>query len=65
MNLKKRIHKRLKGTTKERAKPICQNLDATIVVKWVILHGTAQSPARTLILLKKMSKTGNSPKRWI
>ena len=28
----------------------------------VILHGTAQSPARMLILLKKMSKTGNLPK---
>ena len=33
-------HKRLKGTTKERAKLICPKLDATIVVKWVILHGT-------------------------
>ena len=59
INLKKRRHKRLKGTTKERVSLICQKIDATIVVKWVILHRTAQSHVRTLILLKKMSKTGN------
>ena len=55
--------KRLKGTTKKRVTLICQNLDATIAVKWDILHGTAQSPARMLILLlEKMNKTGNSLK---
>ena len=46
---------------KERARLICQNLDATIVVNWVILLGTAQNHVKTLILLEKMSKTGNSP----
>ena len=51
--------KRLKGTIKERVRLICQKLDATIAVNWDILHGTTQSPARTLILLEKLSKTGN------
>ena len=37
----KRRYKRLKGTTKQRVRLICQKLDATIAVKWVILHGTA------------------------
>ena len=54
--------KRLKGTIKERERLICRKLDATIVVKWDIWHGTTRSPARMLILLEKMSKTGNSPK---
>ena len=54
--------KRLKGTIEERERLICQNLDAIIAVNLDILHRTAQSPARTLILLEKMSKTGNSPK---
>ena len=58
----KRRDKRLKGTTMERVSPICQKLNATIAVKWVILHRTARSPMETLILLKIMSKTGNSPK---
>ena len=58
----KRRHRRLKGTIKERVRLICQNLNVIIVVKWDILHGTAQSPVRMLILLEKMSKTGNSLK---
>ena len=41
---------------------MCQKLDDVIVVNWDILHGTAQSPARMLILLEKMSKTGTLPK---
>ena len=57
----KRRHKNLKRTVKERARLICQNLDATIVVNWVIFLRTAQSHAKMLILLEKMSKTGNSP----
>ena len=36
-------------------------LDAIIAVNLDILHGTAQSPVRMLILLEKMSKTGNLP----
>ena len=62
INLTKRRHRRLKGTIKERARLICQKLDAIIVVNWDILHGTARSPVIMLILLKKMSKTGNLPK---
>ena len=58
----KRRHKRLKGTIKERERWICLELNATIVENLDILHGTAQSPVRTLILLKKMSETRNSPK---
>ena len=57
----KRRHKNLKRTVKERARPICQKLDAIIVVNWVILLRTAQSHAKTLMLLEKMSKTGNLP----
>ena len=45
--------------TKERERWICLELNATIVENLDILHETAQSPARMLILLKKMSKTGN------
>ena len=60
-NLTKRRHKNLKRTIKERVRPICQNLSAIIVVKWVILLETARSHAKTLILLEKMIKTGNSP----
>ena len=56
-----RRHKNLKRTVKERARPICQKLGAITVVNWVILLGTAQSHAKTLILLEKISKTGNSP----
>ena len=41
INLKKGRHKRLKGTTNKRVRLICQKLDATIAVKWDILHGTA------------------------
>ena len=37
----KRRHKNLKRTVKERARSICQKLDATIVVNWVILLRTA------------------------
>ena len=40
-NLTKKRHKNLKRTIKERARPICQKLDAIIVVNWVILLGTA------------------------
>ena len=58
----KRRRKRLKGTIKERERLICQKLDATIAVNLDILHVTAQSPVRMLILLEKMSKTGNLPK---
>ena len=58
----KKETQRLKGTIKERVRLICQKLDATIAEEWDILHGTAQSPARMLILLEKMSKTGNSLK---
>ena len=60
-NLTKRRHKNLKRTVKERARPICQKLNVIIVEKWVILLRTAQRHAKTLILLEKMSKTGNSP----
>ena len=62
INLKNRRQKRLKGTTKKRVRLICQKLDATTAVKWDILHETARSPARMLILLEKMSKTENSLK---
>ena len=62
INLEKRRHRRLKGTIKERARLICQKLDAINVVNLDILHGTAQSPTRMLILLEKMSKRGNLPK---
>ena len=37
----KRRHKNLKRTVKERARLVCQNLDATIAVNWVILLRTA------------------------
>ena len=57
----KRRHKNLKRTVKERARLICQKLDATIMVNWVILLGTAQNHTKMLTLLEKMSKTGNSP----
>ena len=40
-NLKKRRHQNLKRTVKERARLICQKLDAFIVSNWVILFGTA------------------------
>ena len=60
-NLTRRRHKNLKRTVKERARLICQKLNVMIAEKWVILHGTAQSHAKMLILLEKMSKTGNSP----
>ena len=58
----KRRRKRLKGTIKERERLICLELNATIVVNLDILHGTAQSRTRMLILLKKMSKTGSLQK---
>ena len=51
----KRRHKNLKWTVKERARPICQKLNVIIAEKCVILLGTAQSHAKTLILLKIMS----------
>ena len=57
----KRRHKNLKRKVKERERLICQKLGAIIVVNWVIFLGTAQSHAKMLILLEKMSKTGNSP----
>ena len=60
----KRRHKNLKRTVKERARPICQKLNVIIVEKWVILLGTAQSHAKTLILLKKMSKTARHGKLY-
>ena len=50
-----------KRTVKERARLICQKLNVIIVENWVISLETAQSHAKTLILLEKMSKTGNSP----
>ena len=40
---KKRRHKNLKRTVKERARSICQKLDAIIVVNWVILLRTAKA----------------------
>ena len=40
-------------------------LNVIIVEKWVVLLGTARNHAKMLILLKKMSKTGDSPNRWI
>ena len=58
----KRRHERLKGTIKERENWTCLELNATNAENLDILHETAQSPMRMLILLKKMSKTGNSPK---
>ena len=62
VKLKKRRCKRLKETIKERERWICLELNARIVENMDILHETAQSPTRMLILLKKMSKTRNSPK---
>ena len=40
-NLTKRRHKNLKRIVRERARPICQNLNVIIVEKWVILLRTA------------------------
>ena len=60
-NLTKRRQRNLKRTVKERAKPICQKINVIIVEKWVILLRTARCHTKMLILLKKMSKTGNSP----
>ena len=40
-NLKKRRHRNLKRTVKEKERPICQKLGAIVVVNWVILLGTA------------------------
>ena len=57
-NLKKTRHKNLKRTVQDR---YVKNLDAIIVVNWVILLGTARNHTKMLILLEKMSKTGNSP----
>ena len=42
----KRRHKNLKRTVKERARLICQKLDAIIVVNWVILLVTKICPSR-------------------
>ena len=60
-NLEKRKHRNLKRTVKERARLICHKLDAIIVVNWVILLRASRNHVKTLILLEKMSKTGNSP----
>ena len=59
-HLKKGDTPNLKRTVKERARPICQSLDGTIVVNWVILLRTARNHAKILILLEKMGETGNS-----
>ena len=59
-NPTKKRHKKLKRIVRERARPICQNLNVIIVEKWVILLGTARSHVKTLILLEKVSKTENS-----
>ena len=50
----------LKRMVKERAKEICQKLNAIIVEKWVILPGTARNLAKTPILLEKVSKIASS-----
>ena len=59
-NLKKETQKPKKDS-KGEARLIFEKLDATIVVNWVILLGTAQSHSKMLILLEKMSETGNLP----
>ena len=48
-SLPKKRHRNLRKTTKERAKLICQKLSVLIVEKWVILPGTVQNHAKTLI----------------
>ena len=48
-SLTKRRRKNLRKTAKERAKLICQKLSVLIVEKWVILPGTVQNRAKTLI----------------
>ena len=58
----KKEMQKTKRDHKGKKRLICQKLDATIVVNLDILHRTSQSPTRMLILLEKMSETGNSPK---
>ena len=59
-NLTNKRHRNLKRTIKERARQICQKLNAIITEKWVILPGTARNLAKTLILLEKVSKIETS-----
>ena len=56
----KKRHRNLKRTVKERARQICQKLNAIIAEKWVILPGTARNLAKTPILLEKVSKIETS-----
>ena len=53
-------HSNLKRMAKERAKEICQKLNAIIVEKWVILPRNARNLAKTPILLEKVSKFATS-----
>ena len=59
-NPTKKRHSNLKRMAKERAKEICQKLNAIIAEKWVILPGTAQNLAKMPILLEKVSKIETS-----
>ena len=59
-NLTKKRHRNLKRTVKERARQICQKLNAIIAEKWVILPGTARNLEKTLILLEKVSRIETS-----
>ena len=52
----KRRHRNLKRTVKEKARQICQKLNAIIAEKWVILPRTARNLAKTPILLEKVSR---------
>ena len=53
-------HRNLKRTVKERARQICQKLNAIIGEKWVTLPGTARNLTKTPILLEKVSKIETS-----
>ena len=59
-NPTKKRHKNLKRMVKERARQICQKLNAIIAEKWVILPGTARNLAKTPILLEKVSRIKTS-----
>ena len=49
-------HRNLKRMVKERVRQICQELNALIAEKWVILPGTVQNLAKTPISLEKVSR---------
>ena len=57
----KRETQKTKKDSKGKGKTDMSKLNAIIVEKWVIMLRTARSHVETLILLEKMSKTGNSP----